>query len=127
MRDFKTKLLSLYFLHELKFFFSNLVFRRELFSVFILLFSGSFLFSWIEGWSLFNSFYFSVITLSTVGFGDITPVTTMGKLLTTFYIFIGLGLIASFIGKIATMNNDFREQRRAYIQQRRAQAQKPND
>ena len=126
MRDFKTKLLSLYFLHELKF-FSNLVFRRELFSVFILLFSGSFLFSWIEGWSLFNSFYFSVITLSTVGFGDITPVTTMGKLLTTFYIFIGLGLIASFIGKIATMNNDFREQRRAYIQQRRAQAQKPND
>lgn len=126
MRDFKTKLLSLYFLHELKFFY-NLVFRRELFSVFILLFSGSFLFSWIEGWSLFNSFYFSVITLSTVGFGDITPVTTMGKLLTTFYIFIGLGLIASFIGKIATMNNDFREQRRAYIQQRRAQAQKPND
>lgn len=55
----------------------------------------------VEGWMWVDSFYFSVITLATVGYGDFTPKTTAGKLFTVVYILIGLGIIASFISAIA--------------------------
>ena len=34
----------------------------------------------VEGWSLLDAVYFCVVTLGTVGFGDITPKTELGKL-----------------------------------------------
>lgn len=39
------------------------------------------LFSYIENHSLFDSFYWTITVISTVGFGDITPHTQIGKLL----------------------------------------------
>jgi hypothetical protein len=33
----------------------------------------------------------------TVGYGDITPKTTFGKIFTTFYVFVGVGIITTFI------------------------------
>jgi voltage-gated potassium channel len=41
-----------------------------------------------------DAFYFSTITLTTVGYGDITPHTDLGKIFTVFYVLIGIGLIA---------------------------------
>ena len=55
----------------------------------------------VEGWSIVDAFYFSVTTLTTVGLGDIAPVTTLGRLFTVVYIFAGLGLIAGFISTLA--------------------------
>ena len=46
--------------------------------------------SWVDSW------YFSVITLATVGYGDITPKTDIGKLFTTLYVLIGIGIIVAF-------------------------------
>ena len=46
------------------------------------------------GWV--DSFYFTVVTLATVGYGDIVPKTDLGKLFTSFYILIGIGIIAGF-------------------------------
>jgi hypothetical protein len=43
-----------------------------------------------------DAFYFSVTTLTTVGQGDLTPKTTIGKLFTVVYIFAGLGIILGF-------------------------------
>ena len=63
--------------------------------------TGTIVYHLVEKLSWFNAYYFSVITLSTVGYGDITPHTTFGKLFTTFYIFVGVGIITSFIS--ATM------------------------
>jgi voltage-gated potassium channel len=51
----------------------------------------------LEGWSLIDSFYFSAITLATVGYGDFTPKTTTGKLLTIAYIFMGFGLLVALL------------------------------
>ena len=46
---------------------------------------GSIGFYYIENLSLVDSIYFTVVLLSTVGYGDITPVTNEGKLFATVY------------------------------------------
>lgn len=59
--------------------------------------TGTIVYHFTEKLTWLNSYYFSVITLSTVGYGDITPKTPFGKLFTTFYIFVGVGIITAFI------------------------------
>jgi voltage-gated potassium channel Kch len=59
--------------------------------------TGTLVYHIVEKLSWLDAYYFSVITLSTVGYGDITPHTKFGKLFTTFYIFIGVGIITTFI------------------------------
>jgi voltage-gated potassium channel len=66
--------------------------------------SGTLFFSVVEGWSLVDAFYFSATTLTTVGFGDPTPTTTLGKLFTVFYIFVGIGIILTFINAMAEIS-----------------------
>ena len=46
----------------------------------------------IENWKWLDSFYFTVVTLATVGYGDFTPKTDAGKLFTMPFIFIGIGM-----------------------------------
>jgi voltage-gated potassium channel len=76
-------------------------FRSLVLLVFLTLLIGTIFYSYQEGWGLIDAFYFSVTTLTTVGFGDPAPTTPVGKLFTVFYIFSGLGLIAGFINAIA--------------------------
>lgn len=60
------------------------------------------LFYWsVEGWSLLDALYFSVVTIATVGYGDLTPHTALGKIFTIFYIFAGIGLFASAVATLA--------------------------
>jgi voltage-gated potassium channel Kch len=50
-----------------------------------------------------NAIYFSVVTLGTVGYGDITPTTDAGKLFTVFYIIFGLGVIGGFFATLGRL------------------------
>jgi voltage-gated potassium channel len=63
----------------------------------VTLLSGSVFYSLVERWSPIDAFYFSVITLTTVGFGDFTPTTVWGKLFTACYIFVGVAIVLIFI------------------------------
>ncbi|MGB0255380.1 MAG: potassium channel family protein, partial [Flavobacteriaceae bacterium] len=54
----------------------------------------------IEGWSWLDSLYFSVITLTTIGYGDFSPQTNLGKLFTMAYIIIGVALILGFVNTL---------------------------
>ncbi len=57
--------------------------------------------------TFFDAIYFTVITISTVGYGDITPITEVSKLFVILLLFIGLGIFASTITFISgeIMNN----------------------
>jgi voltage-gated potassium channel len=71
-------------------------------AVLILIIAGTIFYSNVEHWRALDSFYFSVVTLATVGYGDFTPHTDLGKIFTVIYIFIGVGTLVSFITLLAT-------------------------
>lgn len=68
------------------------------------------MYHFLEGWDYIDALYFSVITLTTVGYGDFSPQTMGGKLFTIFYIFIGLGMILSFLHTVFDHFNQERQQ-----------------
>lgn len=52
--------------------------------------------------SIFHSLWWAVATLTTVGYGDVYPITLGGKIFSTIVVFIGLGLVAVPTGLIAS-------------------------
>ena len=61
--------------------------------------------------SVFHSLWWSVTTLTTVGYGDIYPITVGGKIFTTFVVFIGMGMVAIPTGLLASaFSKTFKEQ-----------------
>lgn len=52
--------------------------------------------------SVFHSLWWAVTTLTTVGYGDLFPITVGGKLFTFFVLIIGLGIVAVPTGLIAS-------------------------
>jgi voltage-gated potassium channel Kch len=51
----------------------------------------------LEDWSWVDSLYFSVVAVTTVGFGDLTPSTDASKLFTVVYILSGITIITTFL------------------------------
>ena len=48
----------------------------------------------VEGWSFFESFYMTIITVSTVGFNEVQELSEAGKLFTSFLIITSFGTFA---------------------------------
>lgn len=92
------------------------------------LFVGTMVFHFLEGWSYLDSFYFSAITMATVGFGDFTPKTAIGKLVTVFYIFMGVGLLVALLTRYADAlvqsGREGRDRRRRRRMHRRAKGER---
>ena len=76
-------------------------FRATLSLAAILLLTGTVFYHRTEGWSWIDSLYFSTTTMSTVGFGDLTPQTDIGKLFTVVYIFVGVGVFVALFTQLA--------------------------
>lgn len=53
-----------------------------------------------EDWSWVDAFYFSVITLTTVGYGDLSPSTDASKLFTVVYVISGVSLIGALLNEV---------------------------
>lgn len=60
---------------------------------------GTVAYHYIEGWSWVDSFYFSAVAGSTVGFGDLAPSTDGSKLFTVFYIFSSIAILGTFLNE----------------------------
>ena len=61
---------------------------------------GSFGYSSLEGWNYLDSTYFVVVTVTTIGYGDLVPVTDAGKIFTIFFSFFGIASAFYFVSLI---------------------------
>lgn len=71
--------------------------RTLILSTLSILVTGTCVYHVAEGWNWLDAVYFSVITLTTVGYGDFSPETTFGKVFTIFYVLTGMGILFGFI------------------------------
>ncbi len=63
--------------------------------------TGTLGFMWIESWSPLDAFYMTVITLSTVGYGEVQPLSPTGRLFTVFLIGGGVATLGYSFGALA--------------------------
>jgi voltage-gated potassium channel len=65
----------------------------------------------IEGWSFFDAFYMAVITVTTVGYGEIHPLSSEGRVFTVFVALFGIGIafyiLTAMVASI--IEGDFRQ------------------
>ncbi|MFA7717992.1 MAG: potassium channel family protein [Candidatus Absconditabacterales bacterium] len=66
--------------------------------IIIIVVIGTIAFHIVEGWNLFNSFYFTTVTMSTIGYGDMAPLTHGGKVIAIIYGFMGAPLFIGLTG-----------------------------
>jgi hypothetical protein len=66
----------------------------------VMLLAGVFVYHWLEGWDYIDALYFCVITLATIGYGDLTPTTPEAKLFTVFYVINGIGILVALFDRI---------------------------
>jgi voltage-gated potassium channel len=65
-----------------------------------LLVVGTLIYHWLEGWSYLDALYFCVISLATIGYGDLTPTTPEAKIFTIIYVINGIALLLMLFDRI---------------------------
>lgn len=63
--------------------------------------AGTVFYRFVEDLTWIDSVYFSMITLTTVGYGDFSPATNAGKVFTMFYVLVGIGIFLALVTQIA--------------------------
>ena len=66
----------------------------DFFFILVAIFSGCVAMMAIEGWVFEQGLYWAIVTVTTVGYGDVTPDTDGGKVFTIFYVLVGCSLAA---------------------------------
>ena len=61
---------------------------------------GAYAYSQVEGWRYIDSVYFTVITITTIGYGDFSPSTDAGKIFTIVFSFAGIAMAFYFLSLI---------------------------
>ena len=62
---------------------------------------GTWFYRVFEDLSWIDALYLTVMTLTTVGYGDVAPTTNVGRLFTVGYVLIGVGLVVSLVAEVA--------------------------
>lgn len=84
-------------------------------TVVLVIASGTVFFHYIEGWSWLDSYFFTVVTISTVGYGELVPTTAIGKIATTVLIFFGLATFAMAIQQFGSYAMRKREEHTEWL------------
>jgi voltage-gated potassium channel len=70
--------------------------------------------------SIFHSLWWAIVTLTTVGYGDVVPITIGGRLFTFFILLIGLGIVAVPSGVLASALSEIRDREVETVRRERA-------
>ena len=90
-------------------------YRALFFALGVLMLVGFFFYRYVEGWGWLDSFYFSVITLTTIGYGDLSPTTPASKIFTIVYSILGLTMFATFLKLVSeTRHQRLSDRRRSH-------------
>ncbi|PZX36316.1 ion channel [Roseinatronobacter thiooxidans] len=89
------------FLRALRRAWRDALFRSSFYLLLLILFSGTMFFVTVEGLRWVDAFYLSVVTLTTLGYGDLHPVTDVGKIFTVIYLFTGMGVVITVVTRLA--------------------------
>lgn len=72
--------------------------------------------------SIPHAMYWSIITLTTVGYGDVTPVTVAGKVISAFTALVGVSTVAMLTGIVASSFSSQMARRRVIFEEQLAEA-----
>jgi voltage-gated potassium channel len=111
MPIFMSLALMLGLFRELWELFKKPQYRSLIFWAGIILLGGMIFYHQVEGWSWLDALYFSVVTLSTVGYGDLTPTTPVGKIFTVAYILMGISIFITFASMLVKEREEIYRQR----------------
>jgi voltage-gated potassium channel len=67
----------------------------------VLVLTGTIFYWRFEDWTIIQALYFSVVTLTTVGYGDLTPTSDGTQIFTIIYILTGLGILVALLASVA--------------------------
>ena len=66
-------------------------------------------------WNYGNAVYFMIISLTTIGYGDISPSTVGGKIFLMFFGALGLAIVAATLGNFTSVFVDYLRDSKAHI------------
>ncbi len=74
--------------------------HKGLIGIAVVIFVGVIGYHLIEGWNWSDSFYMTLITVSTVGFAEVHPLSPLGRFFTSLLILFGVGLMAYSLSRL---------------------------
>ena len=80
----------------------------------ITVFLGAFSISIAEDKTFSDSLWWSFVTTTTVGYGDISPSTNMGRIIAAILMLVGIGFVGMLTGTIATYFLNYKEKDKSY-------------
>ena len=78
----------------------------------LLVLAGTAVYAWLEGWSLIDALYATVITVTTIGYGDLAPLTSAGRLFSVFFTIAAVGFAGYAISTLAVIVIEYQMNRK---------------
>jgi voltage-gated potassium channel len=82
-----------------------------------LILTGTIVYKYLEDWTWDESFYFTVVTISTVGYGDLHPTTALSRTFTALFIIAG---VAIGLAALSTIGSGYLTKREERVHRRRS-------
>jgi voltage-gated potassium channel len=73
----------------------------------VVLLIGTLAYHWLEGWSYLDSLYFCVISLATIGYGDLAPTTPAARIFTIIYVINGIAILLAVFDRVRAVRTQW--------------------